>query len=144
LLSVRIVAWQGVPRTCMYGTLVSVTGLVFMPIAGTVLHSAPGLVAGSVLHCIGEGAFGPVSLTLRQTSTPPSLLGRVNAVQRFLVWGMIPVGSLLASLTVRLWSLSGAMWIGCVGTVLCAPVLYRRGIRAGMRSRTPPGAPARA
>jgi MFS family permease len=135
LLSVRLVAWQGIPRTCVLGTLVSVTGLICMAIAGN-LHSAVGLVAGSVLHCIGEGAFGPVSLTLRQTVTPTTLLGRVNSVQRFLVWGMLPVGSLLAALTTELWGLSTAMWIGCLGTVLCVPVLLRRGIREGLPRRT--------
>ncbi|WP_335972421.1 MFS transporter [Streptomyces sp. CA2R106] len=133
-LSVRLAAWQGVPRTCVIGTVVSVTGLICMPVAGH-LHSTVGLVAGCVVHCVGEGAFGPLSLTLRQTETPPALLGRVNAVQRFLVWGMIPLGSLLASLAISLWSLQAAMAIGAVGTVLCVPVLVRRGIRGGIAVR---------
>lgn len=143
LVSVRLVAWQGVPRTCVIGTLVSVTGLLGMAIAGS-LHSAVGLVLASVMHCIGEGAFGPVSLTLRQTVTPSGLLGRVNSVQRFLIWGMLPVGSLLAALSTGLWGLSTAMWIGCVGTVLCVPVLLRRGIREGLSRRSEPADPSRA
>lgn len=131
LLSVQIVRRQGVSRTCVIGTVTSVTGLMGMAVSGA-LHSASGLVVGSVLHCIGEGAFGPVSLTLRQTATPAGLLGRVNSVQRFLVWGMIPVGSLIASLSIHLWGLSAAMWIGCAGTVVCVPALLRRGIRQGI------------
>jgi MFS family permease len=134
MLSVRLSAWQGIPRTCVIGTVVSVTGLVCMPVAGH-LHSTVGLVVASVVHCVGEGAFGPIALTLRQTETPSALLGRVNAVQRFLVWGMIPIGSLLASLSIALWSLQAALAIGSLGTVLCVPVLVRRGIRGGMTAR---------
>ncbi|MEV6522399.1 MFS transporter [Longispora sp. NPDC051575] len=132
LISVRLVAWQGTARTCVIGTVTSVTGLIAMPLFGG-LGSAVGLVVASVVHCIGEGAFGPVSLTLRQTHTPAALLGRVNSVQRFLVWGMLPVGSLLASFSIANWGLEAAMWIGAVGTALCVPVLVRRGIRAGLR-----------
>ncbi|GAA2271859.1 hypothetical protein GCM10010149_12120 [Nonomuraea roseoviolacea subsp. roseoviolacea] len=108
----------------------SVLGIVAMPALGAhgVLGAA-GLVAGSVVHCVGEGAFNPVSLTLRQTRTPPELLGRVSAVQRFLLWGAVALGSLLASATTAFAGLEATVWAGALGTVLCLPALLRRGIR---------------
>jgi hypothetical protein len=100
-----------------------------MPIMGHA-GSVVGLVGGSVVHAFGEGVFGPTGLTLRQTVSPPDILARVNSVARFLIWGMMPLGSLLAALTIALNGLAAAMWIGALGTTLCLPVLLRRGIRA--------------
>jgi MFS family permease len=129
----------GAPRTLVLGAVVSVLGIALIPVAGTA-RLTPGLVAASVVHGVGEGAFGPTWSTLRQTATPSGLLGRVNSVERFLLWGAVPLGSLLASLSIRLTGLAGAMWIGALGTVLCLPPLLRRGVRASLTS---PAGPAR-
>jgi MFS family permease len=131
LLSGKVINRVGVPGTLVLGACVSVTGLVIMPIAGS-FGSIAGLIAGSVVHGVGEGTFGPTSLTLRQTASPPRLLGRVQSIQRFLIWGVTPVGSLLASAVIAGSGLSAAMWVGGVGTVLCVPILLRRGIRAAL------------
>jgi hypothetical protein len=108
---------------------------VLIPVAGGAGLTA-GLVAASIMHGVGEGAFGPTWSTLRQTVTPAGLLGRVNSVERFLLWGAVPLGSLLASLSIRLTGLAGAMWIGALGTVLCLPPLLRRGVLASLTRPT--------
>lgn len=41
-----------------------------------------------------------ITVSLRQTIIPDELLGRVNSVYRFFGWGMMPIGSLLAGLTI--------------------------------------------
>lgn len=125
-----LVARLGPARTLVLGAGISVAGLVSMPVAGQ-LGSVAGLVAGSVVHALGEGVFGPTGLTLRQTASPPEILARVNAVARFLTWGMMPLGSLLAAAAIAVGGLSTAIWVGALGTVLCLPALCRRGIRAG-------------
>ena len=131
LASGRLTDRLGAPRTLVMGAVVSVLGIVLIPVGGGV-GLTPGLVAASVVHGVGEGAFGPTWLTLRQTITPAGLLGRVNSVERFLLWGAVPLGSLLASLSIRLTGLEGAMWIGALGTVLCLPPLLRRGVLASL------------
>lgn len=131
LLSLRLVNGLGVASSLVVSASVSVMGLVLMPVAGSA-GSVIGLVAASVLHGVGEGAFGPTSLTLRQTASPAQLLGRINSVQRFLLWGMVPIGSLAAALAIKLVGLGGAMWVGGVGTLLCLPLLFRKGIRADL------------
>lgn len=143
LLSGRVIRRVGVPSTLVLGASVSVFGLVIMPVAGS-LGSVAGLIAGSIVHGVGEGTFGPTSLTLRQTATPPHLLGRVQSIQRFLIWGAMPLGSLLASAVIAGSGLSAAMWVGGVGTVLCVPILLRRGVRAALfaPALTPPEAPS--
>lgn len=134
LCSGTVIGRFGVPRTLVLGACVSVVGLVLMPVAGS-LGSVAGLIAGSVVHGVGEGTFGPTSLTLRQTAAPPRLLSRVQSIQRFLIWGSMPVGSLLAAVVIACAGLSAAMWVGGVGTVLCVPILLRRGVRSALFTR---------
>jgi len=134
LLSSRLVERFGIASTLVVSASVSVAGIVLIPVAGSA-GSAVALVAASVLHGVGEGAFGPTSLTLRQIASPAHLLGRINSVQRFLLWGTIPLGSLVAALTIKVIGLSGAVWIGGLGTCLCLPVLLRRGIRDDLLRR---------
>jgi MFS family permease len=134
LVSGRLMVRLGVSRTLVIGAIVSVLGLAIMPIAGSI-GSVTGLIAGSIIHGVGEGSFGPTSLTLRQTMAPTDLLGRVNAIQRFLIWGMIPVGSLVAFALIAVGGLPVAVWIGAVGTALCLPVLLRRGITRDLQWR---------
>lgn len=137
LLSARLIRRLGSPRTLVLAASVSVLGIVAMPALGSLggPTGAVGLVAGSVIHCVGEGAFSPTSLTMRQVLTPAALLGRVGSVQRFLLWGAIALGSLLAAGATALGGLTMAVWIGALGTVLCLPALLQRGIRAAMTSR---------
>jgi predicted MFS family arabinose efflux permease len=132
-VSGRLIRRFGAPRTLVLAASVSVLGIVSMPALGSL--SAAGLVAGSIVHCVGEGAFNPTSLTLRQTETPPELLGRVSAVQRFLIWGAVALGALLASAVTALAGLTVAVWAGALGTVLCLPTLVRRGVRDALRPR---------
>ncbi|MFI7125739.1 MFS transporter [Nonomuraea sp. NPDC050153] len=130
LASAFLIRRLGSSRALMLAATVSVLGIVAMPVLGA--HGslgAAGLVIGSIVHCAGEGAFNPTSVTLRQTQTPPELLGRVASVQRFLLWGAVAIGSLLASAATALGGLESAVWIGALGTVLCLPALFRRGIR---------------
>ena len=127
LLCTQLVNRFGVARTLVVSAIVSVTGLILIPLAGP-LGSVTGLIAASVLHGIGEGIFGPTALTLRQTETPDHLLGRINSIQRFLVWGAVSIGNLIAALTIKLFGLSGTLWIGGLGTILCLPLLIRRDI----------------
>jgi MFS family permease len=134
LLSSRLAPRFGVAWTLAVSAAVAVCGHVLTPIAGA-LGSVPALIIAGVIHGVGEGVFGPTALTLRQTATPQALLGRVNAVQRFLVWGAGPLGSVFAMVCIRGWGLSSSLWIGGLGTMLCLPMLLRRGVLHDLRPR---------
>ncbi|MDF2574926.1 MAG: transporter, partial [Agromyces sp.] len=56
--------------------------------------------------------YNITQVTFRQRITPPRLLGRMNASIRFVVWGVMPIGALIA----------GALgtWIGTVPTLWIA------------------------
>jgi len=56
------------------------------------------------------------------------LRGRMNSVQRFCVWGATPIGSFLTAATIHQVGVSGALWVGGLGTIVCLPLLMRRGV----------------
>ncbi|OKI04030.1 hypothetical protein A6A06_38690 [Streptomyces sp. CB02923] len=139
LLSKRIMDGIGTSRALILSLVVNILGCAAMPVFGSVGWTA-GLIVGGILQGFANAVFGPISLTLRQTVTPPGLLGRVNSVQRFLLWGMVPLGSLAASAMISLAGLAGALWMGGIGTALSLPALARRRVRRGWS--TPAEAPA--
>jgi predicted MFS family arabinose efflux permease len=51
--------------------------------------------------------FLVVGISVRQTATPQRLQGRVNAVGRMIVWGSVPLGTLLCG---ALTELAGPRW----------------------------------
>lgn len=53
------------------------------------------------LSTFGSMLWNVVAVPLRQRLTPPELLGRVNSVYRFISWGMIPLGAILAGVLVK-------------------------------------------
>ncbi len=56
---------------------------------------------GMFCGVFGGMIWNVIAVPLRQRIVPPELLGRVNSVYRFISWGMIPVGAMLAGLLVK-------------------------------------------
>jgi MFS family permease len=77
-------------------------------------EAVPFLVAGMVLFSYSAVAYNIVQVSYRQAICPPRLQGRMNSVMRFIVWGTIPIGTLLG----------GALgtWIGLRETIVVAAV----------------------
>lgn len=85
----------GSARLAVASSFVSVVGAAVIPLGG----GAAGMVAfavGSATFSMGVVWFSTVTRTYRFVSTPPELLSRVMATVRFVSWGAIPVGGLLA------------------------------------------------
>jgi MFS family permease len=53
------------------------------------------LMLAGFLMGIGNVVYNVTQVSLRQAITPGRLLGRMNASMRFLVWGTLPLGSLI-------------------------------------------------
>jgi predicted MFS family arabinose efflux permease len=79
---------------------------------------------GYLLFVCGIPIFNVAAVTIRQAVTPAALLGRTNATMRFLIWGTIPLGSLIGGVVAEATSsravvvLSGAALL--IPTVLLA------------------------
>ena len=72
-----------------------VSSLVIALAAGPLIVVVPLLLAAQVVRGIGIPVYSINQITVRQAILPSRLLGRVNATRRFLVFGVIPIGSLL-------------------------------------------------
>jgi MFS family permease len=87
-------------------------------------HAAPVLAA---IGFVGTtfGFFANVNqLTLRQAITPHRLLGRMNSVVRFMYWGTIPLGSLIAGLAAGPLGLRATLVAAGIGaTTCCVPIM---------------------
>ena len=64
--------------------------------------------------------YNITQVTMRQRLCPPRLLGRMNASIRFVVWGVMPIASLLAGVLGSTIGTLPTMWIGAVGTFVGA------------------------
>jgi MFS family permease len=131
LLANRVASRFGV------GPTIVGSALMFGP-AGLLVALAPPefalpFVAASVfLGGLGGAIYNINQVSLRQAITPERMQGRMNATMRFIVWGTIPIGSILGGFLGGVIGLHETIWIGAIGglfvflPVLLSPV---RGIR---------------
>jgi MFS family permease len=101
------------PAIVAYSVLFSMGGVAF-PLAP---HSfpLPMLMAGMLLFGFGGVAYNITQVSLRQAITPERLQGRMNAAMRWIVWGTIPLGTLLGGAIGQRYGLRTALWVAAVG-----------------------------
>ena len=64
-------------------------------------------------------------VSLRQAITPEHFLGRMNATMRFLVWGTIPIGSLIGAGLSEVIGVRPTIWVGAILSFLpVLPVIF--------------------
>jgi MFS family permease len=124
LVAGRLSARLGVGRTIIFTGAVAAPALMLVP-AAPQSTPIPFLIAAGVLSSFGLVNWRIAQVSLRQAITPDRMLGRVNAVSRFLMWGTIPLGTLLGGALGSTIGLRETLWIGTIGasfTIL--PVLF--------------------
>ena len=68
-------------------------------------------LTGSALIAGGIVVSNVIAASFRQEYCPPAMLGRVTASMRFLAFGMVPVGALLAGALGTALGVRNALWI---------------------------------
>lgn len=100
-----------------------VTALALMVIAGsgTYLATAAALIASGLVVAL----VNVVAISLRQSLTPPALIGRVTAVHRVLCWGALPLGAGFAGLAGQFFGVRAAIGsCGAAVLLLSAATLF--------------------
>ena len=92
------------------------TLLIALAPAGNV--AIPFLVVGQLALGFAIVVYNIVQVSYRQTICPPRLQGRMNSVMRFIVWGTIPLGSLIGGALAGLIGLRETMVLGAIGSGL--------------------------
>lgn len=116
LLGSLLVPWLnrtwGVGRSIALGAALQV-GFVVATLARTGLPVL-WLTIGLAISAAGTGIWNVDAVSLRQATTPEPMLARMNASNRFLIWGTMPLGAALGA-----WL---ASWVGLADTTLIAAV----------------------
>ena len=74
----------------------------------------PFLVLSGVLGGISQMVYNINQVSYRQAICPPRMQGRMNATVRFLVWGTMPVGSIIGGILGSTIGLHETIWIGAI------------------------------
>ncbi|MEV4635952.1 MFS transporter [Actinoplanes sp. NPDC049548] len=94
-LTTRFTDAVGTARGLVISGFVAVAGALVVPWgAGHTAYAT--FVLGNLAFAAGVVVLSVTTRTYRQTASPPELLSRVMATVRFVSWGAIPVGGLVA------------------------------------------------
>lgn len=90
--------------------------------AAPAASAAPFLVAAMLLEGLSQVVYNVNQVSFRQAITPERMQGRMNATMRFIVWGTIPIGSLMGGALGGLIGLHETLWVAATG--LAFPWLF--------------------
>jgi MFS family permease len=123
LVAGRLTERVGIGHAIVASGLLSGAALLLVPLAPAD-YAIPFLVTSGILTGLGVYIWRIAQVSLRQAITPDRMLGRVNSVSRFVMWGTLPLGSLLGGALGSTIGLRETMWIGAAGAAFCVvPVL---------------------
>lgn len=123
----RLARRFGMGSTIVVSALLSPFSLVLVALAPRDAP-IPYLVAGGIIGAATAVVYNINQVSLRQAITPERMQGRMNATMRFIVWGTIPIGSILGGGLGGLIGLQATIWVGAIGSfigflpVLLSPV----------------------
>jgi MFS family permease len=121
----KISSRLGVGRTIIAASMVGGPAALMVPFAphgnAALALLAPAFLIGGFANVV----YNVTQVSLRQAITPERIQGRMNSVMRFIVWGTIPLGSLIGGALGTWIGLRTALIIGGIGCTLpFLPVLF--------------------
>jgi len=85
------------------------------------------LAVGVLIGEFGACIYDIAQISLRQAVTPEHFLGRMNATMRFLVWGTIPIGSLIGAGLSEVIGVQETIWVSAILSLFAfLPVLISK------------------
>lgn len=119
VLAGRITLRVGLGPAIWGAILLGSVASLLVPLAVRPLVLAiPLLMAAQIGRGLGGTLYNINQVSLRQTITPDHLLGRMNASMRFIVWGTIPLGSLIGGFLGEAIGLRPTLVVGAIGGLL--------------------------
>ena len=140
LIANRLATRFGIGPTIVLAVMVSGPAELLIAIAPPDL-AVPFVAASVFLGGIGNVVYNINQVSLRQAITPERMQGRMNATMRFIVWGTIPIGSIVGGFLGGVIGLHETIWIGAIGGVFVFLPVFFSPVR---RLRTIPASDAEA
>jgi MFS family permease len=124
-LTARCIRRWPIGRVYAVGTGTAFVTPLLLPAAGGPPAVVAGmLVAAFFLGYVGLGMANVIVISLRQAVTPPSLMGRMNAALRTLLFGLAALGAPAGGLLGIVLGLRPTLWLGAAGlAVAVVPLL---------------------
>lgn len=119
----RISSRIGVGPTIVLSAAIFGPGSLLIPLAPAGLE-LPFVAAAGFITLFGGAVYNITQVSYRQAITPERMQGRMNATMRFIVWGTIPIGAIVAGFLGGAIGLTQTIWIGAIGSLFVfLPVL---------------------
>jgi MFS family permease len=116
-LSSRLPRSLGLGPTIIVSAALSSPALLLMTLTPASLGWATiTLFGGWFVVGFTQVIYNVAQVSLRQSITPPAMQSRMNATMRFIVWGTIPIGSVLGGLLATMLPVRVALMIAAVGS----------------------------
>ena len=123
-----VVRAVGSARACLVAGFVSVGGAFLIPVGHGALGYAM-FALGTVVFAAGVVVLSTATRTYRQIASPPEMLSRVMATVRFVSWGAIPLGSLVAGALATWLGARDALFVLAAMTILSPLILMASPVR---------------
>ena len=127
-LTPRLSRTMGSARAVLTASVAVVVTALLMP-AGL---GVPGIVLfalGNTGYTASVTVSSISTRTYRQVASPPELLSRVMATVRFVSWGVVPLGSLLAGAVATSLGPHAALWLFCALTCIVPLLVFSTPVR---------------
>jgi MFS family permease len=116
-LARRVADRVGLGRTIIAAMALNGPAFVLIAVASPEV-AIPFLIVAMALESVGGMVYNINQVSFRQAITPIHIQGRMNATMRFIVWGTIPVGSIVGGFLGSSIGLHPTIWVAAVGSVL--------------------------
>ena len=107
----RIAKWFGLGPTIIGSMFIGGFFLLLVALAPPGLAALPFLVAGGLCGGFAQMVYNINQVSYRQAICPPRMQGRMNATVRFLVWGTMPIGSIIGGVIGSTIGVHETIWI---------------------------------
>ena len=129
LAAKRVLRRVAIGRAILWTMFLGTWPFLLVPVAARPGGAAfAALVVAHVCSGVGIGIVVVLVATLRQTVTPERMMGRMNASYRFIVWGVIALGSALGGVLSSAIGPHATITVGAIGIaaspvwIVCSPV----------------------
>jgi MFS family permease len=147
-LSSRLPRILGVGPTIVVSAALGSPAMLLLALTpATPVWAAVTLFGGWFVVGLSQVVYNVAQISLRQSITPPAMQSRMNATMRFIVWGTIPIGSVLGGVLASTMPVREALIVAALGTfasslwVVFSPLRSQRDMPGQDAAATPAAGP---
>jgi MFS family permease len=121
----RISSRFGVGKTIIAASIIGAPTFLVVPFAPEGNAALAVLIPAFIIGGLSNVIYNVTQVSLRQAITPERIQGRMNSVMRFIVWGTIPLGSIIGGVLASTIGVKETLIVSGIGCFMpFLPVLF--------------------